>query len=118
MAFANNDSVPKTRLQRKALGKCARLVNPQPNSLHHEATPLLRHYADHRCPVDCGEDWSVKHIEALLKRGPHISAKDPKAIKYFMEEVDSKVKNGYAKVVRYGDIRKNLPRKLKLPRLC
>ena len=114
LAFANDDNIPSTSLRRKALGKSAKLVNPQPLAMQHEAASLLQHYAEHGCPVDCGDDWSREHIEALLRRGPHISAHAPEAISYFQEEVKAKIAGGYATIVRYGDIKRNLPRRLKI----
>ena len=84
-------------------------MNPQEHAMKHPAVPLLKHYADHGCPVDCGDDWSQEHIEALLRRGPHITAKEPDAIRALHEETEGKVKNGYSKVIRYGAIKNNIP---------
>ncbi|GFH50466.1 hypothetical protein CTEN210_06942 [Chaetoceros tenuissimus] len=64
--------------------------------------------------VHCGENWSREHIEAALLRGPHISAKSSEAITVLREETAAKVEAGFARVVRYGDIRVLLPPSLKI----
>ena len=74
-------------------------MNPQAQAMKHPAAPPLKHYADHSCPVKCGEDWSQEHIEVLLRQGPHITAKDPDAILALHEETEGKIKNHYSKVV-------------------
>ena len=114
-AFTNDDHLPQSQEMREARGKStSSLMIPQPLAKAHRAGTLLAHYADEGCPVDCGDDWTKEHIEALLRRGPHQTSKLPEAIAAFRAEVKDKVKNGYAKIVRYGDIKDNLPKKLKL----
>jgi hypothetical protein len=90
------------------------LMWPRTYSLHHEAIPLLLSYAKQGCLVDCGEDWDMTKIMAMLERGPHISAKDPQAITQLQAETKEKVKNNYARVVRFSDIRSNIPNLLKI----
>ena len=117
-AFHNDDTLPKEEVLASAIGKVtpsrAKVMDPQKLALSHPAGPLLKYYADQGCPVDCGKDWSREHIEALLRRGPHISAKNPDAIRALNEETKGKVANGYSKIERYGDIKHNLPKKLKI----
>ena len=66
------------------------------------------------CPVECGPDWSKEKIELLLRRGPHRSALSPNALIQLREETGEKCAQGYARVVRWGDIKKHLPRRLKI----
>ena len=73
-----------------------------------------RRYAAHGCPVDCGEDWTKEHIELMLRRGPHTSARSKNAISALQEESYEKVRNGYAKIVRYGGIKHHRPTTLKI----
>ena len=80
----------------------------------HPAAKLLDSYATNGCPVDCGPDWSRIQIEDALKYGAHPSAQAPEALACLVEETKTKVEEGFAKVVTYRDIKKNLPRKLKL----
>ena len=114
-AFTNDEHLPQSKAMSEARGKSSSsLMIPQPPARAHRAGNLLDYYATHGCPVDCGEDWTTEHIEALLRRGPHQTSKSPEAVAAFRAEVATKVKNGYAKIVRYGDIKANRPRKLKL----
>ena len=75
------------------------------NCSFHPARDLLQIYADEGFPVDCGEPWYREKIELLLNQGPHISAKKPEAIKQLREETMEKVKQGYARVVKWRDIK-------------
>ena len=114
-AFNNDDHLPQAKALREARGKSSSsLMIPQPTARAHRAGNLLDYYATHGCPVDCGEDWTTEHIEALLRRGPHQTSKSPEAVAAIRAEVATKIKNGYAKIVRYGDIKANRPKKLKL----
>lgn len=114
-AFYENDNFPEAEELRASIGKLPpKVMDPQPSMQWHDAAALLQHYADHGCPVDCGTPWSTEHLEALLRRGPHISAKSPEAMQALLDETYDKVKNGYARLVRYGDIKSNRPPNLKI----
>ncbi len=113
-AFVNDDTVPTDPLLVDAQGKIPSLVIPRKEALSHAAIDLIRHYSEKGCPVDCGDDWSTDLIEAAILRGAHPSADSPEALAALHEETRGKVKNKYSKVVRYGDIKKNLPKKLKI----
>ena len=43
------------------------LMWPRPYATDDAAVPLLNGYAKHGCPVDCGDDWTRKHIIAALQ---------------------------------------------------
>lgn len=109
----DSDTIPEEVPVRKAIGKMG-LMFPRREALAHPAAPLLLSYANEGCPVDCGDDWTTEHIELLLERGPHISAKDPDAIAQLIAETEMKIKQGYARVVTWGNIKKNRPRRLKI----
>ena len=113
-SFFDEETIPQDKHRRQAIGKNAKLMDPQKLAMQHEAGELLKDYADHGCPVDCGADWSIEHIEALLRRGPHKSATSQEAIDAFKNEIGDKIKNGYSRVIKYGDIRHKLPKKFKL----
>ena len=85
-----------------------------PFAMAHDATPLLEQYAAKGCPVDCGPEWSKEHILLMIERGPHRSALAKNAVKQLRHETAEKVKQGYARVVRWGDINNNIPPKLKI----
>ena len=78
-----------------------------PNYLatNHATTPMLKEWALKGCPVDCGRDWSGEHIAVTLRRAPHISAKHPDAIAALHVETEEKAHNGYAQLIRWGDIK-------------
>ncbi|GFH62128.1 hypothetical protein CTEN210_18604 [Chaetoceros tenuissimus] len=90
------------------------LMWPRGHSLEHEAAKLLEEYSIHGCPVDCGDNWSRLQIEAALLRGSHPSAKVKEAIIEMRKEAADKEAGGYAKVVRYGDIKDDIPPQLKI----
>ena len=58
--------------------------------------------------------WMVEKIEAALIQGIHPSEYADDVIKALQEETHKKVSNIYAKVIRYGDMEKSLPEKLKI----
>ena len=106
-----NDILVKETIGKSQLG----LMCPQPPyATEHDAIPLLKGYAQNGCPVDCGEDWSLEQIILLLKRGPHRSANCKKAVRQLRQETADKVLHKYARVVKWGDIKENMPKKLKL----
>ena len=113
-AFYNEDTMPREKELKTAIGKIRSLVLPRMEALEHAAAALIQAYAKDGCPTDCGPNWTREHIEAAIKKGPHSSATEFEALKALHEETKEKVKNGYAKVIRYGDIINNLPEKLKI----
>jgi hypothetical protein len=90
------------------------LMFPRTYSEFHNATPMLKSYAKKGCPVDCGPEWTREKILLLLRRGPHRSSKNKNATRQLRLETKEKVKCGYARVVRWGDVKTNLPAKLKI----
>jgi hypothetical protein len=89
-------------------------MQPTKFALSHDAAPLLNNYATNGHPVDCGPDWTQDHIEQLLLRGPHQSSTNKSAIKQLREETNTKVQHGYARIVKWCDIKSNIPPKLKI----
>ena len=81
-----------------------------PYTVDHDAIPLLQGYARYGCPVDCGADWTAEHIELMLERGPHRSATGKAAVRQLRKETEDKIKHNYARVVKWGDIKKNPPK--------
>ena len=90
------------------------LMWPRGIAWEHEAAPLLYLYSTEGCPVDCGPAWSKKQILAAIKRGAHISAKDPEARKYLINTTHDAVAGGFARLVQLKDIIDNLPPNLKV----
>ena len=114
-ALINDSTIPGELPIKPEIGKFTPLMEPQgPYGLSHAATPLLKDYAAHGCPVDCGPNWSKQQIVALLLRGPHRSAMQRRAVQQLREETREKTNQGYARIVRWGDIRDDIPPKLKI----
>ena len=109
----HDENFPEGIPVQDTIGKCT-LMCPQHYARDHEAVPLLNSYAQNGCPVDCGPDWTREQIELLLVRGPHRSAKGKDAIKQLREETLKKIEQGYARKVRWGDIKDKIPAKLKI----
>ena len=99
---------------KEAVGKSKLMCPQKPYAQDHNAIPLLNAYAAEGCPVDCGDDWTMQQVELLLKKGPHQSAKCKNAIKQLRAETTDKIEHGYARVVRWEDIKHNMPPKLKI----
>ena len=90
------------------------LVWPTGEACNHEAAPLLDAYSKFGCPVVCDDPWTKEMVIAALKRGNHISAKDPEAREYLIKEVERKVAEGFQIVVQWGDIKDDMPENIKL----
>ena len=109
----NDENFPTEIPIKETIGKCG-LMFPRTFATQHPAAPLLQDYADNGCPVDCGPDWSLQKILDLMQRGPHTSAKAKRAITQLREETKGKIANNYARIVKWGDIKSNIPKKLKI----
>ena len=56
----------------------------------------------------------MEHIDVELCKVPHPSADTEEAMKALHNDTKEKVANVYAKVIIYGDLKENLPAKLKI----
>ena len=90
------------------------LMRPRGDVLLHPAGPTLLEYATKGCPVDCGPKWSRERIEKAIAEGPSKSARDPEAARCCREEALQKVKEGHCRLVKWDDIKDNLPENLKI----
>lgn len=54
------------------------LMFPRHDILQHPAANTLTQYATEGCPVDCGDNWTLKQLEKAIARGADPSAKIPK----------------------------------------
>ena len=82
------------------------------NGKQHPAAPLLDQFSTKGHPVNIAKAWTTNHIIQALKRGPHKSAKELVPAKVLREETMEKVEEGYAKIIKWKDI-KNIPKNLK-----
>ena len=90
------------------------MIQPINKALLHNTVELIDAYSKNGCPADCIVDFMVEHIYAALLRGAHPSAGADDAMNAPHEETCEKVANRYAKVIRYGELKKNLPAKFKI----
>ncbi len=90
------------------------LMFPRTFAKQHKAADMLEKWAMDGCPVDAGDDWTLEHIMAALLRGPHQSAYQDGAIEFLRKETIEKCQHGYARVVKWKDIKNNIPKNLKI----
>ena len=90
------------------------LMWPRGIANNHRAAPLLHSYSIHGCPVDCGRPWEKEEILAAIHRGAHISAKEPAARAYLLQQAIQAVEDGFAKLITLGEIIDQLPENLKI----
>ena len=108
-------SLPNLAEQQEKIGKTKTgLMWPSSYAKSHPAAPLLDSFASQGCPVDCGPDWTEEQLIEALKYGSHPSAKIPEAFKCLLEETQGKVDKGFARVTTWGELKKRIPKKLKL----
>ena len=117
--FHNNSIFPEELDIASEIGKMNNnkrvgLMWPTSFATDHEAAPLLDAYSKHGCPVDCGEKWTVEMVEAALRKGNHSSANTPAARQYLLDEIQKKVSDGYQKLVKWKDIKDNIPDNIKI----
>lgn len=67
------------------------MCSQPPYAVAHDAMPLLQEYAKKGCPVNCGDNWSYKHIVLMLQRGPHWSSLSKKDVRQLRQETLEKV---------------------------
>ena len=108
------EDLPDAQAQSAKLGKTISLMKPRFQALDHPAGPMLEEWATKGCPVDCGPDWPLEKLEAALKYGSHPSAKIPEARKCLLDETTDKVEKGFARVMKWKDLKLALPPNLKL----
>ena len=89
-------------------------MNPSGLALEHPAKEVLLEYAHGGCPVNTGKPWTIEMMEAMIEKGPHVSALADDAIEQFQQEVADKEKKGQCKVVLWDDIKHNPPEATKI----
>jgi hypothetical protein len=87
---------------------------PSGPALDHPAAALLLELATLGCSLDMGDQWTQEMLEAALHKGAHPSVMVPEAAEQLREETLEKVAQGYARLVRWSDIKNNPPPNLKI----
>ena len=90
------------------------LIFPTGPALNHPAADLLLEIGKNGCPVDCGPHWTHTQIQAAIDYAAHPSAKTPLAAKTLRDKTLEKVKQGYARIVHWDDIKDDPPPNLKV----
>ena len=91
---------------------------PRNDVLKHPAAKMLLKWATDGCPVDCGDPWSAKRIQAAIDKAAHPSAQSKAAATACRNEVLERVKDGCAKLIKWDDIKHNPPTNLKVSPLA
>jgi len=91
---------------------------PRHEVLNHPAGPDLLEYALEGCPVDCGDDWTLEHLELAIANGAHSSANVPEAAAACKKEALERVTEGSCRLVNWEDIKHDFPPNLKISPLA
>ena len=78
----------------------------------------MQEYASNGCLLSIGRDWTLKELEMATERGPHILALEPDAIAQIQVEAREKEAQGFSKIYLWEDLKKHLPKNLKLSPLA
>ena len=87
---------------------------PSGISLKHPMASLLLEYAKNGYQVDCGKNWTKEHIEAAVKRGPHIHKDNKEAAEYAWAEAIQRENNGFCRIHKWDDVKHVHPPQLKV----
>jgi hypothetical protein len=109
-AHAKNLTEQQSKYQQQFRG----LMAPSGPALTHPAAPLLLELSTLGCASEMGDDWTMEKIEAAIAKGAHPSAMEPEAASQLREETLEKISQGYARLVRWDDIKNNPPKNLKI----
>ena len=90
------------------------LMCPNAAAMKHPAAAMLREFATKGCPVDCGPPWAHQVIRLAITKGPHPSAKTPRAATACQKEALERIKDGCCRIVKWNDIKQNIPVNLKI----
>ena len=117
-AIQNEATIPEDIPIKERIGKIG-LMWPRLHAKHHPAAKMLQTFSTQGCPADCGPPWTKAQIETAIQHGPHKSARSTEARKALRLEALTKVRQGFAKILKYGDICENMPPQLKVsPAAC
>jgi hypothetical protein len=110
----NNPFVGLTEQQSKYKNNFRGLMAPSGPALEHPAAELLLELATVGCSSHTGDQWSIEMLNAAIRKGAHPSAMLPEAATQLRDETLEKVAQGYARLVRWEDIKANPPPNLKI----
>ena len=105
---ANEDGIDER------IGKSKLLMYTRQQAIHYSSYDRLLEYATVGCPADCGADWTEEYIISAIRHGPHSSTMKAPALKVLHIEVQEEITQGYARKISFGELRKHIPKNLKL----
>ena len=100
--------------QCKSYAKRRRLMQPTGPALRHPAAPLLQRYSEQGCPANIEPTYPLDLLEQAIKRGAHPSATTAAAAKALRLETEEKVRQGYARLIPWSELRDNLPANIRI----
>ena len=109
--LAAKDTIPNHSPIKESIDKT---MFPCTFALGHSTAPMLKAWATTGCSLNLGPNWTKKQIITALQHGPHRSALQNDAIMALCAETNKKVVNRYTRTVQWGDIKQNIPQKLKI----
>jgi hypothetical protein len=102
---------PQSKFPRASQRK---LMSPSGPALEHPAAPLLHQYATTGCPATVSNSFPLAVLEKAIQRGAHPSATTPQAAAALHREVQEKVAQGYARLIPWEDLKRNLPNNIRI----
>jgi hypothetical protein len=94
-------------------GKLTLLMQPQHLAAVHSFAPTILKWQQ-GIPIDCSSDWDRSVIVAAVERGPHPTARTPKSIALFAEDIEYQIKAGFCWVFPWEELKHCLPANCKI----
>ena len=69
---------------------------------------MLQEYGTNGCPVEIVSDWTLEQLDQAVSYGAHPSASAPEAAQALRDEALDKVKQGFARLVPWSTLRKEI----------
>lgn len=115
--YGPTDTPEKIR-QAKQSSELIPVIQRQGNNpcvgLNAQQTELLLELATVGCCSHMGERWSMNMLNAAIRKGAHPAAMLPEAATQLRAETLEKVEQGYARLIRWSDIKDKPPPNLKI----
>ena len=105
---------PKADPTSKYQSRFRGLMAPTGPALKHPAAESLLEYATTGCPVNCGDDWTLEHLDEAVANGAHPSARTPEAAAALHQETMEQVESGFARLIPWKVLRAKLLSQLKI----
>jgi len=90
------------------------LIYPTGPAVNHPAADMLLRFGKDGCKARCGPNWSAHQIQAAIDYAAHPTAQVPEAATALRAETLEKVTQGYARLVKWEDLKLDPPDNLKV----